>query len=396
MSKVIGETKVEVKTKDVVTPELIADKQMVGTTLPLLEKSTLTTKTTAGAVTYSAAEILGKIIRRDPTGASRADLFPAATAIIAALPNFVAGMSFELTIINTADQAETITMTTNTGLTLVGTMTIAQGESKRFLVLINSSTAVAIYALQGSPVSSTDFGVTGIAADVIAESTATAGVTIDGLLLKDGGITAAILKGITTFVTAHAGLITGAGAEGATHPLGATAGKGLSFYLTSTASSGTSRGEYIRLYLPSGAGGEALRAYTTVSSDTPDDTVNGGHISLDFGASAGNVTGEGQAVRATLHLPASRTLNGTLAAVKAELFSDGSGSGISNASFLRCTAAGTGCGCVDDTGFFFSVDGLTANTGKLYRVAAPTSLAASLRVKVNGTTYYLPLYTAAA
>lgn len=36
-----------------------------------------------------------------------------------------------------------------------------------------------------------DFGSTGLKADVIAESTADAGVTVDGVLLKDGGITMA-------------------------------------------------------------------------------------------------------------------------------------------------------------------------------------------------------------
>jgi len=47
-----------------------------------------------------------------------------------------------------------------------------------------------------------DFGATGIATDVIAESTSTAGVTVDGVLLKDGGATLAdaanIIVGSTT------------------------------------------------------------------------------------------------------------------------------------------------------------------------------------------------------
>jgi predicted RecA/RadA family phage recombinase len=47
-----------------------------------------------------------------------------------------------------------------------------------------------------------DFGTTGIKADVVAESTAAAGVTVDGVLLKDGGITLAdaanLIVGSTT------------------------------------------------------------------------------------------------------------------------------------------------------------------------------------------------------
>lgn len=172
----------------------------------------------------------------------------------------------------------------------------------------------------------------------------------------------------------------------------------LSFFLENFATTGTARGQYLRLYLPSGAGGEAARIFTTVSHAAPADTVNGAHISLSFGSSAGNVTGEGQAVRATFHL-GNRSMTGTLAAIKAELWADGSSSDVGGTlSFLRFSAGGdaTGIAKIDTSGFFFTVDGLTANSGKLLRVAAPTTLAASLRVKVGSTTYYLPLYSAPA
>jgi len=172
----------------------------------------------------------------------------------------------------------------------------------------------------------------------------------------------------------------------------------MSFYLKSTGASGTSRGMYLRLYLSGGAGGEALRAFTTVSNAAPADTVNGAHISLNFGSSAGNVTGEAQAVRATFHL-GNRTMTGTNAAINAEIYSDGSSSAPgSNMAFLRMVNAGnaTGVAAVDTSGFFFAVDGLTANTGKMFVVTAPGTLAASLRCKVGSTTYYLPLYSAAS
>lgn len=171
----------------------------------------------------------------------------------------------------------------------------------------------------------------------------------------------------------------------------------LSFFLKSTGASGTNRGMYLRLYLPGGAGGEALRAMTTVSAAAPADTVNGAHISLNFGSSAGNVTGEGNALRATFHLI--RAMTGTLSSVLAEAYSDGTaGDPGANFAFFRAVNAGdsTGMAAVDTSGFFFCVDGLTANTGKLFRVAAPSTLAASLRVKVGATTYYLPLYSAAS
>lgn len=116
------------------------------------KKTTVTTKTTAADVTYTAAEILGGLILRDPAGGARADLFPSAANIVAALTEMhgwvpVAGDSFEVVIRNTADAAETITMTTNTGLTLSGTMTIDQSNTKAFLVVVASATAVTIYSL---------------------------------------------------------------------------------------------------------------------------------------------------------------------------------------------------------------------------------------------------------
>lgn len=114
---------------------------------PKTKSTTVTTETTAGAVTYTAAQIIGGLILRDPAGAGRADLFPTAANIIAGLPDAQVGDSFEFLIRNDADAAETITMTTNTGLTLSGTMTIAQNNAKRFLAVITSSSAVSIYSL---------------------------------------------------------------------------------------------------------------------------------------------------------------------------------------------------------------------------------------------------------
>ena len=110
---------------------------------------TATTVTTAGDVTYTAAQLKTGLILRDPNGGARADLFPTAANLLAAVPGAIAGTSFIVTIRNTADAAETITMTTNTGLTLSGTMTIAQNAQKSFLVTFTdvSTAAVTIYSM---------------------------------------------------------------------------------------------------------------------------------------------------------------------------------------------------------------------------------------------------------
>ena len=84
---------------------------------------------TAAAVTYTAAQYLGGYIARDPAGAGRADLVPAAASINTANPALVIGSFFDTTIKNTAAGAFTITLTANTGVTLIGTITVAQNET---------------------------------------------------------------------------------------------------------------------------------------------------------------------------------------------------------------------------------------------------------------------------
>jgi hypothetical protein len=116
-----------------------------------LNHTTVTTNSTAGAKTYTAAELLGGLILRDPAGGARDDVTPDAADIVAAIANASVGASFEFTIRNTADAAETITLTAGDGITLSGTMTIAQNSSKRFLAVITNigagTEAVTIYSL---------------------------------------------------------------------------------------------------------------------------------------------------------------------------------------------------------------------------------------------------------
>ncbi len=113
--------------------------------------TTVTTDATAGAKTYTAAELIGGLILRDPAGGSRNDVSPTAALIVAGFAGGIVGSSFEFTIRNTADAAETITLTAGAGVTLSGTMTIAQNNSKRFLCRLDNvgsgTEAVTIYSL---------------------------------------------------------------------------------------------------------------------------------------------------------------------------------------------------------------------------------------------------------
>ena len=113
--------------------------------------TTVTTDITEGVRTYTAAELIGGLILRDPSGANRSDVSPTAAAIVAGFAGGIVGSSFEFTIRNDANAAETITLTAGAGVTLSGTMTIAQNNSKRFLCRLDNvgsgTEAVTIYSL---------------------------------------------------------------------------------------------------------------------------------------------------------------------------------------------------------------------------------------------------------
>lgn len=126
---------------------------------------TVATVSTAGAVTYTAAQLLGGFLLRDPNGAGRSDVTPTALQLVQAIPAAQAAVadtaganqnisaSFEFDIRNTADANETITVTAGTGVTLSGTMTIAQNNGKRFKAVVTDATnqagtaAVTIYSM---------------------------------------------------------------------------------------------------------------------------------------------------------------------------------------------------------------------------------------------------------
>jgi hypothetical protein len=115
-------------------------------------KRSATTDSTAGAYTYLAAGILGGVYLRDPAGASRTDVTDTAVNIVGAFTNSVIGAWMDFYIVNTADAAETITLTAGAGITLSPTtIEIGRGQVGHFLVRLTnvtaSSEAATIYQL---------------------------------------------------------------------------------------------------------------------------------------------------------------------------------------------------------------------------------------------------------
>jgi hypothetical protein len=96
----------------------------------------------AAATALTAANISGGAVKTTlaltgTLGAAANAQLPTVAQLLAAMPQAVNGQTYELSILN-EDAGETWTLTTNTGWTLNGTMTIPTATSRQLLVTITS------------------------------------------------------------------------------------------------------------------------------------------------------------------------------------------------------------------------------------------------------------------
>ncbi len=114
-----------------------------------------TSKATAGAVTLTAAEVLGGIVVADPAGAGRTYTLPTAALLVAAIPGAFVGQIVRCLIVNGADAAEAITLAAGTGGDFdanqtAGSRVIGQNTSKTIAIRLTnvtaSSEAYVVYA----------------------------------------------------------------------------------------------------------------------------------------------------------------------------------------------------------------------------------------------------------
>lgn len=125
--------------------ELVADTDL--TVLGRVKKepsAAASVITTAGAGTYTAAQLLNGVIARDPNGAGRTDTTDTAANIITGLGLNADYKEAEVVVVNTADAAETITLAGGSGVTLKGAITIAQNQSTRLAIMRTGAAAVCI------------------------------------------------------------------------------------------------------------------------------------------------------------------------------------------------------------------------------------------------------------
>jgi hypothetical protein len=102
-------------------------------------------QTGAAGVTLASEKVAGAIsviLRRSGVTGAASDQLPAAAEIVAAAPGWQPGQNFQLRVIN--NNTGILTLTTNTGLTLTGTMTLDPGTFRDFTVSYTVTVAGAL------------------------------------------------------------------------------------------------------------------------------------------------------------------------------------------------------------------------------------------------------------
>ena len=166
----------------------------------------------------------------------------------------------------------------------------------------------------------------------------------------------------------------------------------MGFWLDTTATSGDSRGLYLRLYFSgTGVSGEAARIFGTVNNKTvaTGGTVNGAHVSLSVTGASGAISGAGNALRATLGLGASTNSGGTVAALQLDSDFDATATIPALAACMRVTNSNTG-----KWPYFANIP--AASNSTIFATHTTQAMSHSIRiVDAAGTPYYIMCTNAA-
>lgn len=172
---------------------------------------------------------------------------------------------------------------------------------------------------------------------------------------------------------------------------------GLKAYFSSTATSGTSHGHYVRVD-SNGAGQEAIAGrFKTLLKKAGIGNGHGMHGTLEFDTSAGAITGLGTGIRGNLVVADRAIAAGTYYGVLAEIYPLGNTAALpaaSNACLGINAQAGTAMDAVANAISFSGTDGATA---MIYSATDATpDWTGSIRILVNGAIRYLHFTSAAA
>jgi hypothetical protein len=97
------------------------------------------------SMTFTAANLLSGIITATPTAARNIQAPTGSSVSTAVDATTETGLGFEFTIINLASVTHVLTLTVNTGTTIVGLATIQPATSASFIARIAAADTVVIY-----------------------------------------------------------------------------------------------------------------------------------------------------------------------------------------------------------------------------------------------------------
>lgn len=233
--------------------------------------------------------------------------------------------------------------------------------------------------------------------DLTTSGTTTLGDSTADITTINGKIN---LAKIGNAAASASGLIMGVGTTVAPASTAVADAKFVELRTKSTATSGDSRGLYFRHELAgAGVSGESIRNFTKVTGAVA--TARGTHNSLDIDVATGSVSGLGVGNDAQILVGDGALTGGTYAGLNSEIYSAGAStdvSGVTDISFLRCSAGGdaTGAENVDDKANFVTFSGVTAGSGNMIDTDITTHTAyGGLRVYIPGVGIrYLALVSA--
>ena len=165
-----------------------------------------------------------------------------------------------------------------------------------------------------------------------------------------------------------------------------TAGNEISFYATTSATTGDTRLVYSKLTFTSTGSGETIRAFSvvTAANAATGGTINGSHISLEVDGS-GSISGAGNALRATLG-GTQTAQTGTLGVIQLDTNYTGSVTTPSNSAFIRVTDSGSATGKINN---LMSIGAGPTATLVSTGAATPSGTIKKIKIDISGVTYYV-------
>jgi hypothetical protein len=122
-------------------PVLTATQTSTDGAVTALAQNKMTRTAEVGAVgVFTTTHVINGIYHQSDSGTPGTRTFPSAAAMIAAIPGCVVGTSFRF-IVHNADGADTLTVAVPASGTAYGTLTVAAGKNREFLVYISNVTA---------------------------------------------------------------------------------------------------------------------------------------------------------------------------------------------------------------------------------------------------------------